>query len=65
LTELVTLINNPRELPEWVRAVGAHVLLTRSVDLARRDLAGEADDDAEAATRLLEPGRRTTSSGSP
>jgi tetratricopeptide (TPR) repeat protein len=65
LTELVTLINNPRELPEWVRAVGAQVLLTRSVDLARRDLAGEADDDAEAATRLLEPGRRTTSSGSP
>jgi membrane protein insertase Oxa1/YidC/SpoIIIJ len=53
LAEMVALVGDFRELPEWVRVVGAHALLTKSVARARRGLAGEAASDAECAERLL------------
>lgn len=64
LAEMVALIDDPDELPMSVRVAGAHALLTKSVELARRGLAGEAAGDAELAERLLSGSRRTPSSGS-
>lgn len=53
LKEMVALIDDPDELPVWVRVAGAHALLTKSVELARRGLVGEAAGDVELAERLL------------
>jgi hypothetical protein len=53
LAEMVVLVSNPRELPEWVRTSGAHALLTRSLVSARRGQIGGAANDAELAQRLL------------
>ncbi|MGH3611467.1 MAG: hypothetical protein ACRDRK_02375 [Pseudonocardia sp.] len=53
LAEMVALVDDSDELPGWVRVAGAHALLTRSVELARRGLVGEAASDAELAERLL------------
>ncbi|MGH3784990.1 MAG: YidC/Oxa1 family membrane protein insertase [Pseudonocardiaceae bacterium] len=53
LAEMVALVGNPRELPEWVRVAGAHAVLTKSVESARGGQAGVAAGDAELAQRLL------------
>lgn len=53
LAEMVALVGNPRELPEWVRTAGAHALLTRSMESARGGQVGAAAGDAELAQRLL------------
>jgi len=53
LTEMVALVGNHRELPEWVRTAGAHALLTKSMESARAGQVGAAAGEAELAQRLL------------
>ena len=53
LAEMVALVGNPRELPEWVRTAGAHALLKKSIESARGGQVGAAAGEAELAQRLL------------
>jgi len=53
LAEMVALVGNPRELPEWVRTAGAYALLTKSMESARAGQVGAAAGEAELAQRLL------------
>lgn len=53
LAELVSLIDDPAALPDWVRVAGAHALLARSAAAARQGVTSTVDADLGHAERML------------